>query len=160
MSTLAWNDSLVLNCEPMDHTHREFVELLGAVERALDGGRDEMLAHYAAFITHTQAHFDQEERWMAELGFEAGSCHAFQHSHVLAVLRQVQRKLAEGGDARLLRGLVHELALWLPRHAQDMDERVADLMNARGFDPATGALRPAASGAAPVASGCGGGHCG
>jgi hemerythrin-like metal-binding protein len=90
MSTLAWTDSLALNQPRMDTTHREFVELLATVERALDDHPDGLAADYQALVEHTVEHFAQEERWMASIGFAPENCHATQHKHVLDVLREVK----------------------------------------------------------------------
>ena len=38
MTTLAWNDKLVLNQPTLDTTHEEFVGLLNAFGAALDAG--------------------------------------------------------------------------------------------------------------------------
>jgi hemerythrin-like metal-binding protein len=115
---------------------------------------------FAEFVAHTERHFAQEDRWMVTLGFDAQNCHGFQHTHVLQVLHEVQRRLAEDADVATVRVLVPELAQWFPAHAQNMDAALADTMVACGFDPDTGAMSfPPATAAAP-ATGCGGGSCG
>lgn len=159
MAALTWNEALALQQPRMDHTHREFVELLAGVEAALALERDELLNRMAGFVAHTEAHFAQEEGWMQSLGFAAENCHAFQHGHVLDVLRAVQRKLADEGDTETVRLLVDELGRWFVAHAQSMDAALAQTMAERGFDPETGALRhPPAADAAPI-TGCGGASC-
>lgn len=154
MSALTWSEALALQQPQMDTTHREFVELLGAIEAALDGPEATLQARYAEFVTHTEAHFAQEERWMATLGFAAENCHAFQHAHVLGVLRDVQ---AATPGAAVLRVLVTELAQWFPQHAQAMDAALAQVMADCGFDPATGRLDRTLGEAITT---CGTGSCG
>ena len=124
----------------MDQTHHEFVDLLCEVEAALDGDSVSLLACMAALVDHTDAHFAQEERWMTHCGFAAENCHSFQHSHVMQVLREVQRRLVEDADVATVRVLVPELAQWFPAHAQNMDAALADTMLACGFDPDTGVM--------------------
>lgn len=160
MAALTWNEALALQQPRMDHTHREFVELLAGVEAALALEREELADRLAGFVAHTEAHFAQEERWMQSLGFAAENCHAFQHGHVLAVLRAVQRKLADEGDTETVGLLVDELGKWFVVHAQSMDAALAETMAERGFDPETGTLQnPPAPGAAPI-TGCGSASCG
>ncbi len=159
MAALTWNEALALQQPRMDHTHREFVELLAGVEEALALERAELADRLAGLLVHTEQHFAQEERWMASLGFAPQNCHAFQHAHVLEVLRAVQRKLADEGDVETVRLLVEGLAPWFVGHAQNMDAALAQTMVERGFDPETGVLeRPPAPDMAPI-TGCGGSSC-
>lgn len=160
MAALTWSEALALQQPQMDTTHREFVELLAAVEQALDGlGPEAVRERYAAFVDHTEAHFAQEDRWMTAIGFAAENCHAFQHAGVLRLLREVQAVLAREHDAELLRRLVAELAVWFPAHAQQMDAALAQVMGERGFDPLSGlAARPPAADE-PAITGCGGTSC-
>lgn len=159
MNALVWSEALALKQPRMDTTHREFVELLGELEATLDGplaAIDEVLAR---FVAHTEAHFAEEERWMGQLGFSPQNCHAFQHAHVLQVLREVLRLQQEEGDVRTVRELVGELQKWFPVHAQTMDAGLAQAMAECGFDPDTGSVaHPPAAGAEPV-TGCGSAHC-
>ena len=159
MAAITWTETLALQQPRMDDTHREFVDLLCQVETALEGPLAELVDTFAEFVAHTERHFAQEDRWMTTLGFDAQNCHAFQHTHVLQVLHEVQRRLVEDSDVATVRLLVPELAQWFPAHAQNMDAALADTMVAAGFDPDTGAMSfPPAATAAPI-TGCGGSSC-
>ena len=61
MAALEWTEALVLDLPLMDDTHREFVDLLAAVEQA---GDDQVLPAWQALIDHTDQHFGQEDYWM------------------------------------------------------------------------------------------------
>lgn len=160
MAAITWNETLALHQPRMDQTHREFVDLLCEVEAALEAGPAQLAERLAAFVEHTDAHFAQEDRWMASCGFAPENCHSFQHSHVMQVLREVQRCLVQEADVATVRLLVPELAQWFPSHAQNMDAPLAETMKTCGFDPETGALaRPPAPEVAPI-TGCGGSSCG
>lgn len=159
MAVITWNESLALHQPRMDQTHREFVDLLCELETALDGDPATLGVRLAAFVDHTDAHFSQEERWMTSCGFGAENCHSFQHSHVMQVLREVQRRLVEDDDVATVRLLVPELAQWFPSHAQNMDAPLAETMKYCGLDPETGTIaRPMTLDAAPT-TGCGGSSC-
>jgi len=163
MPTLTWKDSFELAQPRMDDTHREFVDGLAALETALDGtmgAAADTAAALQALVAHTEAHFAQEERWMAALGFETENCHSMQHANVLQLLREVQRRHAAEPNPALLAQLVAALAEWFPTHALMMDAALAETMAHFGFDPETGRLervRPAE--AAPI-TGCGSASCG
>jgi len=151
MPRLEWSEALSLDLPLMDDTHREFVDLLAAVEAAAD---DAVIPAWRALIDHTQLHFDQEDRWMRETRFAAGNCHSVQHKVVLDVMREGLER-AEGGELELLRLMVGELAQWFPQHAQSMDAGLALHMRRCAHDPATGAvLNPQALPTGEI-SGCG-----
>ncbi|RTL37906.1 MAG: hemerythrin [Burkholderiales bacterium] len=158
MTTLAWNDKLVLNQPQLDTTHEEFVGLLNAFGAALDAGEDALPA-YHALLTHTEAHFAMEEDWMARCGFDPANCHASQHKMVLNVMREALRYATELNDREPLNILRTELAGWFPQHAEMMDAALVFTMEQLGYDPATGERREAAAEAAPAA-GCGSSSCG
>ena len=63
---LQWTDAFLLGYEPMDDTHREFVD---CVDKLLTCPDAEMAGLLQAFITHAEAHFGLENTWMEETGF-------------------------------------------------------------------------------------------
>lgn len=158
MTTLAWQPEFDLQQPRMDRTHHEFIELLAAAEHAAPGAPTD--AALNALLEHTEAHFEQEERWMAQLGFAPEGCHSMQHDSVLQVLREVVRRHATAADPGLVGQLVAALGQWFPMHATMMDAALAMTMAERGFDPETGHLeRPLPEGAAAI-TGCGSAACG
>ena len=140
MSALTWSDHLALQHTLMDDTHREFVDLLAELETAAQGPAAGLLHCLDRFVEHTETHFGQEDAWMASIGFQPENCHARQHAEVLQLLREVQRRVRDEGQFNLVRQLVPALAEWFPPHAQNMDGGLAQVMQATGFDPVTGAM--------------------
>ncbi|CAH0348639.1 Bacteriohemerythrin [Aquabacterium sp. CECT 9606] len=136
VTTLVWSEALSLSMPAMDDTHREFVDLLAAVQQSPD---DQVVEAWQALLAHTEDHFGREDRWMLATGFAAGNCHATQHAVVLQVMRE---GLAQGQQGQLapIRQIAHELALWFPHHAQSMDAGLALHLKSMGHDPVTGEL--------------------
>ena len=152
MATLEWSADLELNIPAMDDTHKEFVDLLAAVEGAAD---EQLLAVWSELITHTEEHFAQEDRWMAATGFSVGNCHSTQHKVVLEIMREGLKKAADR-DYSMVRGMTPELASWFSYHAQTMDAALAQHMQALGFDPETGVMAHAKDLPQELINGCGG----
>lgn len=150
---------MLLQQPRMDATHREFVDLLAAVEDALEHEPDELAPRFQRFLDHTVEHFGQEERWMQAIGFAPENCHAFQHKHVLDVLHEVKGVIGSTGDAQILRRLITELAAWFPAHAQMMDSALAETMQACGYDTETGTVARPPTGDADPITGCGSSSC-
>ncbi len=130
MSALTWSDALALQQPEIDATHREFVDLLAGVEAALAHDAATLGAALASFVQHTEAHFAQEERWLAEIGFGADHCHGKEHRQVLELVHEVQRRLLQEADVAVVRALVPALAQWFPVHAQSMDWGLAQALQA------------------------------
>lgn len=149
---LIWSESLGLSMPVMDQTHVEFVALLAAVQQADDA---ELVSRWQALIDHTQDHFDQEDRWMLATGFAPGSCHMTQHAVVLKVLRE-GLALGQQGQMQSIRQMAHELTLWFPHHAQNMDAGLALHLKSVGYDPMTGAVAQPEALPEQAISGCGG----
>ncbi len=152
MSTLVWSDALSLSMPVMDATHQEFVELLAQVQGSGDASLRE---HWQALIAHTDAHFAQEDRWMQATGFAPGNCHSTQHEVVLKVMREGAAR-SDAGDLAPIREITHELALWFPHHAQNMDFGLALHLKNLGYDPATGVVGQPEALPTEAISGCGG----
>lgn len=156
MARLEWSDALALDLPLMDDIHREFVDLLTAVDVAPDA---RLMAAWQALVDHTDDHFAQEDRFMVSTRLASGNCHTTQHRVVLQVIREATARAQQQGDLNVLRVMAAELALWFPQHAQSMDAALALHLRRVGFDPATGIVH--APGALPdaVIHGCGGASC-
>lgn len=156
VASLVWSEALSLSMPVMDATHQEFVDLLATVQNA---GDDTLLDAWRTLIEHTDEHFAREDQWMQATGFAPGNCHSNQHTAVLQVLREGALKGAEG-DLAPIRQMAHELTLWFPHHAQNMDAGLALHLKSVGYDPVTGELsQPQALPNQPV-TGCSPTPCG
>ncbi len=116
-----WSDRYLLGYNPIDDTHREFVDCVDALLRASD---DQVAAALEAFARHAEAHFAQEDGWMTEGEFPARDCHIDEHAKVMASVREVQELVAQGNH-EIARELAHALIDWFPGHADYMDSALA-----------------------------------
>jgi hemerythrin len=120
-ASLVWSDAFLLGHGPMDRTHREFVDIVGALQRCDDAA---FVSHLRDFIAHAQAHFGEEDRWMAESGFPPMDCHVDEHAAVLQSAREV-RSLVAAGNIALGRRFAAEVARWFPSHADHLDSALS-----------------------------------
>lgn len=149
MAAMEWTDKLALGLGPMDDTHQEFVD---AYNRLVAASGEAQLIEMDAFIEHTVEHFDQENRWMELIGFPG--CHKAEHDRVLAVCRDVRKRM-ERGDAALGRQLLQELPIWFDNHVATMDSALAAYIDSIGFDTQTGEIsKPPQEGCADGSSAC------
>ena len=155
MQNLEWSDALALELPAMDQTHREFVDLLAAVNAAPD---DTLLAHWAALVEHTDDHFSREDEWMQAIRFASSNCHSTQHKIVLQVLREGLKR-GQAGELAVVRQMAEELVIWFPHHAQAMDASLALHLRSVGFDTANGTLSRPEALPKELIHGCGGSTC-
>ena len=113
-----------LGVPEMDQTHEEFVKHITSVEMAAD---IEVLPRLNELMSHTEAHFSQETRWMESLNFPQMGCHSVEHEGVLAVMREAKRYVEEG-KFEVGRVLARELGEWFRSHAATMDAMLAYAM--------------------------------
>ena len=119
---LAWTDAFLVGYEPMDDTHREFVEIVDAMLQASD---EALLTQLQRLIQHCEQHFSQEEHYMNSTAFPARECHANEHNAVLNSMREVTTYVENGGDPAEIRRLTVELARWFPGHTDYLDASLA-----------------------------------
>jgi hemerythrin len=128
-STFTWTDDFLLGYSPLDATHREFVEVVGALIAAPD---DALAAHLDAFARHAESHFELERRLMADTAFPAADCHNDEHAAVMKSVREVQAIVA-AGDLTPVRSLARALADWFPGHADYLDSALAAWVSKQRF---------------------------
>ncbi|MDR2925546.1 MAG: hemerythrin domain-containing protein [Azoarcus sp.] len=127
---MEWSERYALGIARMDETHREFVDFCNELSAAAPES-ETFLGRLDAFIAHTVAHFDQENRWMEAVNFPP--CHREEHDRVLAVAREVRQRV-EKGDLFLGRRLLEELVPWFDNHLDTMDSALAFYLKEIGFD--------------------------
>lgn len=150
-ASLRWSSDLQTGDNRIDETHEEFVSQLNQL---LATPQDQQLPLYQAFLSHTVAHFAQEERWMLATGFAADNCHAGQHATILETMRAVQVHY-EGGDTEIITRLAEALAEWFPGHTNSMDAGLAQHMKSVQFDSVTETLADPSAIQNVTMSGCG-----
>lgn len=150
--TLAWTDELVLGDPRTDATHQEFIDLVNATTAAAP---EQQLALYQQLLAHTVEHFAQEERWMSACGIPPDFCHFSQHSSVLEVMKEVERR-AVAGETALIASMIEALVEWFPMHANSMDAGLVSYLQEKGFDTASESFKEGAGAAVAALPSCSG----
>jgi hemerythrin-like metal-binding protein len=130
MNTIEWSDALLLDFEPMDTVHRDFVDLLAMAQHAPDAT---LAQTWSAVVDHTVDHFGREDAWMRETRFSGADTHTLQHRVVLNVMRE-GLALARAGDHAAVREMANELAVWFAKHTQSQDAALALHMRRQASD--------------------------
>lgn len=142
-----WSDRFLIGHDAMDATHREFVDIVGAMLSAPDHELGRLLD---TFAEHAERHFEEERQSMLVTAFPAAQCHIDEHKAVLASVNEVRALLAEGGREPTCRALARELSRWFPAHADYMDASLAQWLVKKRTGGIPVVLRRNACAGAPV----------
>lgn len=125
-----WSERLSLKHAVMDETHQEFVSLCSALGQA---NEESFLASLDAMITHSIAHFEQENRWMEASAFPPAACHRGEHDAVIELMQEVRRRYVLG-EVDLGQRLAEELPAWFEHHVDTMDNMLARFLLSQQID--------------------------
>jgi hemerythrin len=127
--SIHWGDTFLLGHEQLDDVHKEFVTLLGQLQRAPQA---DIAALLGALALHTREHFEMENTWMRDTEFPPRDCHIDEHAAVMKSIDEVRQRVASG-DYDAVQSLADALADWFPGHADYLDAALAQWMCKRRF---------------------------
>jgi len=123
MSIIKWSDNeFLLGMPVMDDTHKEFIILVNKLSDA----PDELFSSlFDELTTHTQQHFQQEEKLMTEYKFPAEGEHKDEHQRILGELKQFKKRVDKGLIAFARNYIRDRIPEWFRLHAATMDSALA-----------------------------------
>lgn len=117
---------LILGNEDMDGMHRDFVTLLASLEKSDKGSFTTL---FSQLIAQTQAHFEQEEEFMAACRFPSAQEHRAEHTKILGELAGFEKRVLKGNTV-MARAYVRErLPEWFSLHVATMDRALANALD-------------------------------
>lgn len=89
MDRIAWDDTLLTGNPGMDAEHRALAGLFDQLREAAQGGRDQAVCAglFDRLVRQAQAHFELEQRLMAQHRYPEAEQHAAEHA---MLMRQAQ----------------------------------------------------------------------
>ena len=127
MALLDWKPELELGVPAMDREHRELVAAMNKIHE-LDhkkAGRAAVDAALQHLIKLTKAHFADEEKHMAAIGFPDLKRHALIHGDMLKKVAAHYEAFLQG-NGRVDKAFFDFLVYWLGAHIKGIDRRYAD----------------------------------
>lgn len=128
MALLDWKPELELGVAAMDREHRELVAAMNKIHE-LDrekAGRATVDAALQQLIKLTKAHFADEEKHMAAIGFPGLAVHARIHADMLRKVAAHYETFRAGSGA-VAKEFFDFLVLWLGAHIMGIDRKYAPL---------------------------------
>ena len=126
------NADYAIGVPTFDQEHERLAALIGNVHDALVDRHDRTQAvqFLETLIFETRAHFDHEERSMAEAGYKSLEAHVSEHEALIQDLQGLMRQF-KGGNLSAL-ALPAFLKNWLIPHIQHSDRQYAPILKRYG----------------------------
>jgi hemerythrin len=121
----AWNETLDVGHEAMDHEHHMQIALVSAFVDALEQRRPAMARKLAdQLLEYSQVHFGSEQLLMENSGYPEREAHALEHEAFLGQMRELKRAF-QAGEEDLATTTALDLRNALGCHMADADRRLA-----------------------------------
>lgn len=109
---------LLLNHQMIDADHQHFSEITAALKTA---DNDSFKVLFNQLLSHTEQHFQREERLIKQFNYPGKSEHCGEHNRLLTELKQFNQRVQKGRPTlakAFINGRVDE---WLQQHISNMD---------------------------------------
>ncbi|HUN91540.1 MAG TPA: hemerythrin family protein [Burkholderiaceae bacterium] len=124
MVTAVKHDQIMVGFKPIDDLHREFEEILAALN---DPGEADYGAHLLALHEHLIRHCATEEQFMLQENYSHYERHRRAHEHLLESVSDVRRRF-DGGDIDAVKRYAADLMNWFAIHASTEDRELASYL--------------------------------
>lgn len=135
MAILTWSNQLELGAADVDKQHRHLVEILNQLDEAVALGYEpqKVLKLVDELIDYTHYHFEDEERFMLEGGYDSQRFaeHKNQHQAFVQTVNQ-QREHASQNPDSVSNDLVDFLVQWLMEHILFSDKQMVLELTQKG----------------------------
>ena len=136
MDWIAWDHTLETGDARMDADHKELAELFNLLRDAADGGKGRTACAGVLddIIGHAKAHFELEQRLMAQRGYPKTEQHAAEHA---MLIRQAldYRQSFDVDSAASRSALMRFAEVWLAFHILFSDKELAAFLASKPTMP-------------------------
>lgn len=122
----------------MNTVHCEELTLVQSTSRLIDADtadNNKISELVSQWVTHTEQHFERENRYMQEYGFPAYPVHSNEHEVALEQLRKIQQQWEQEHDLESLKKYVQQdWPAWFKNHISTMDFITAQFLSQFDFE--------------------------
>ena len=130
---LHWNDSLLVGIRRVDEQHKQLVNYINELYRAMRGGESRQTTGkiLADLIEYTSSHFKMEEDLFDQYGYPETDQHKTIHKELVAKVIDFQKQF-EAGASELEMPLMEFLKDWLVDHIMKTDKKYVPFLHEQG----------------------------
>jgi hemerythrin len=132
MAYFQWDNSLDVGIDAMNEEHKVLIGLMNALYEKNTQGADKntLITAANALWDYVLQHFNNEERYMASIGFPNLEAHKKLHANLLTELQQFINNFKNGEATHLSKDFSTFLNFWLATHIRGIDFRYGDYVAA------------------------------
>lgn len=125
MAFFEWDNSLDVGVEAMNEQHKTLISLMETLhEKNVAGApKAELLTAVNTLIDYVIKHFEDEEAFMASIGFPGLETHKKLHENLLKELKQFSGDFERSVNKKIKDELTTFLKFWLATHIRGIDTR-------------------------------------
>lgn len=130
---IEWSDSLSLGIESIDDQHRKLVNMINALQEAIDQAEtDQVLIDiFDGLAVYTDKHFSYEEQLFEAHGYHEHEAHQREHKVLRDQVLTLKRRF-ESGELLVTDALMEFLVNWLEEHIQGSDRQYVEFLKNHG----------------------------
>ncbi|HAG93869.1 MAG: hemerythrin [Pseudomonadales bacterium] len=113
---------LLLGYDPIDEDHRDFMAIIEDIMGVDNVGFATM---FEALLSHTEAHFERENKLMEASGYPAMGEHRGEHARVMGEFKQFHQRVKRGLIPFGRAFVAERLLPWFELHITTMDAALA-----------------------------------
>ena len=131
MEWIAWDNVLATGHAALDRDHQHLVVLFAQLTAGVKERKDRTVCAdlLGSIIGHSKAHFEVEEKLMAEHAFPKADRHTSEHARLIAQAIRFKAKFEAGIPGSHI-DLIHFPEDWLTFHILSADKELADFLSA------------------------------
>ncbi len=129
-----WKDEYVLGFKEIDEQHQYFVSLLNKLYLSIMDMKpqEELAVILGDLVAYAEKHFQTEEKYFDEFGFEEAEEHKAKHRELKASVVEFKEKLLRH-EASIDFELVDFLENWLLEHLSQVDKKYVACFQEHGL---------------------------
>ncbi|MBF0491816.1 MAG: hemerythrin family protein [Deltaproteobacteria bacterium] len=134
MALIVWNSEYSVGVKSIDEQHKKLVGFVNELNDAMLTGKgrpvlDKILQE---LITHTAAHFEDEDLFMHQAECSDYLAHIAEHKQLVKEILAYQKKFREGG-VTINPNIMEFFRNWLTTHILKSDKKSFAQMNSKGI---------------------------
>jgi hemerythrin len=136
MPLIVWTDSMGVGVKLLDNDHKKLVLLVNNLHDGVVAGhaRPELESIFAKLVDFTRLHFSQEERLLAETGYQGWAAHRQEHNQLIDQLMELQARFLSSAEDAKDQDVMNRLRVWLFKHTHGADQDFVSHLKAKRVD--------------------------
>ncbi len=133
MTLITWMDEFSVNIKEIDNQHRQLVEMINQLHRAMREGKSAQVINdiLNRLIDYTEFHFATEERLMEAYNYPGFIHHKAEHAKLTRQVQDFQRQYRQNPTGLSVQ-LLNFLKVWLADHILKTDKQYTKYLNSQG----------------------------